>query len=142
MTVIFIVVIAGALVVCGLIIALAIFAVRRSKFSSTESEDNAVTLESLKPDANNAETQYQRLSTRSPYQPVGQPLTTGVEVSTSDESQPTKSWEINFAELSMLETVGEGGFGTVHRAIFRHQQVAVKQLKNQIDQREVLYICY
>jgi serine/threonine protein kinase len=35
-----------------------------------------------------------------------------------------------------LEKVGEGAFGTVHRAIYRHQEVAVKQLKNQIDQKE------
>jgi hypothetical protein len=70
---------------------------------------------------------------------LGQPQT-GVEVATSDEMLAhgaTKSWEIKYSELKMLETVGEGSFGTVHRAIFRHQQVAVTQLKNHIDQKEV-----
>jgi hypothetical protein len=74
-------------------------------------------------------------------QPFEQPQT-GVEVATSDEKLKlahgaTKSWEINYSELKMLETVGEGSFGTVHRAIFRHHEVAVKQLKNKIDQKEV-----
>jgi hypothetical protein len=121
-------VIAGVLVVCGLI-ALVIFIVRRRKSNSkdeVEAGDNSVSLEPIKSNTNE-ETQYQSISS-SPYQSLEQPQT-GVEV--------TKSSEINYSELKMLETVGEGSFGTVHKAIFRHREVAVKQLKNKINEQEV-----
>jgi hypothetical protein len=130
--------IVGVLVICGLL-ALVIFLARRRKSNSkneTEAGDNYVSLESIKSNVNE-ETQYQSIS--SSHQSLGQPLT-GVEVATSDEKLghgATKSWEINYSELKMMETVGEGSFGTVHRAIYRHQEVAVKQLKNKINQKEV-----
>jgi hypothetical protein len=130
--------IAGALVMCGLLV-LVIFILRRRKSNSLdedEKRDNYVSLVSIKSNAN-SDTQYQSIS--SPYQPLGQSQT-GAPVAISDEKHApgaTKSWEINYSELKMLETVGEGSFGTVHRAIYRHQQVAVKQLKKKINQKEV-----
>jgi hypothetical protein len=68
-------VIAGVLVVCGLI-ALVIFIVRRKSNSKDEAEagDNYVSLEFIKSNVNE-ETQYQSISS-SPYQSLGQ----GVEV--------------------------------------------------------------
>jgi hypothetical protein len=116
-------VIGGALVAAGLT-ALMVFIVRRKSNSN-----NSVSLESMI--SNNNEGRYQA------SQSLGQ---FGIDVAISDEKlapRVTKSWEINYSELKMLETVGEGAFGTVHRAIFRHQEVAVKQLKNRIDQKEV-----
>jgi hypothetical protein len=130
MTPIIVGVIAAVLVVCGLTALVVVLAKRRKSNSNKKAEEgyNAVSLDPAN-NVNNNKDHYQRLSS---------PSLTGVEVATSDEKlAPTKSWEINYSELKMLETVGEGAFGTVHRAIFRHQEVAVKQLKSQIDQKEV-----
>jgi serine/threonine protein kinase len=101
---------------------------RRKSNTSNEAEaaDNSVSLEPYTSEDNGEENKYQFLEP-------------DAEEAISEKHNPpaTKSWEINYTELKILETVGEGAFGTVHRAIYRHQQVAVKQLKNQIDQREV-----
>jgi hypothetical protein len=130
-------VVAGVLVVCGLIVLVALIARRRKSKSKDEAEagDNSVSLVSMT--SNASEGHYQSIT--SPYQPLEQ-THTGVEVATSDEKLAhivTKSWEIKYSELKILETVGEGSFATVHRAIYSHQQVAVKQLKNQINQKDV-----
>jgi hypothetical protein len=130
-------VIAGVLVVCGLI---AVVIMRRRKSNSKdepEAGDNSISLEPI---------HYQSLSSAQPITPDSSKehqSTSTVEVATSDQklgSQATKSWEIDYSELKILGEVGEGAFGTVHRAIFRHQQVAVKQMKNQIDKKEVCKI--
>jgi heme/copper-type cytochrome/quinol oxidase subunit 2 len=139
-------VIAGVLlVVCGLIV-LVVIIVRRRKSnsnkntvdpnSSNDHVDSHISLEPIRP--NRAESHYSSIGLMKTdyYAPLG------VEAATSTSSSEklekiAKSWEIKYSELQMLEIVGEGAFGTVHRAIFRHQQVAVKQLKNQISRKQV-----
>jgi hypothetical protein len=85
-------------------------------------------------DGNDSTSHYQEMKGREDSQPSFQ----------KSEPEPvklttlTKSWEVNFNELEMKETLGEGAYGTVHKAIYRHQQVAVKQLKNKsLPQTEV-----
>jgi hypothetical protein len=116
-------VIVAVLVVCGLIV-LVVFLVMRRRSNSNSEDAAANDYVSLEPVTSNSSQGHLSNSV-------------GIATSTSETHVPTKSWEINYSELKLLETVGEGAFGTVHRAIFRHQQVAVKKLKNQIDQKEV-----
>jgi hypothetical protein len=134
MTLIIIVVIVGALFVSVLIV-LVVIIVRRRK-SNSEPADNSVSMTPLASDSNIGN--YSRIDrSDSSYHSIPRNGNGSANEGEKPSSFATKSWELNYSELQLLEKVGEGAFGTVHRAIFRHQQVAVKQLKNQIDQREV-----
>jgi hypothetical protein len=123
-------VIAGVLVVVVLILVVII--VKRRNSNSNGAPNNSVSLEPIAPYSND---HYSSIADSS------QSLSRGSISNENENLAPpaTKSWEINYSELKLLEKVGEGAFGTVHRAMFRHQQVAVKQLKNQIGQKEVAY---
>jgi hypothetical protein len=126
MTHILVGVIVAVLVVCGLIILVLVIVKRRKSNSNKDHEANfSVDMEPIP--SSDYSTDYSKLD----YSVA----------STSESSKhlppETKSWEINYSELTMLETVGEGAFGTVHIAIYRHQHVAVKQLKNRIDKKQV-----
>jgi FtsZ-interacting cell division protein ZipA len=144
MTYIIVGVVAGVLVVCGLITLVIILVRRRKSKKEDEAGDNSVVLESMESSGNKGH--YQSIAFSQSAEPVTSDSTKGQHRSTSQSleqpeekhsSRANKSWEINYSELKMLETVGEGDFGTVHRALFRHQEVAVKQLKKQIDKKEV-----
>jgi predicted ATPase len=131
-TLITVIVVTGVLI-CSLVALVITIIVRKSHSNDADSSV------SMLPLAHSSTNHYTKIEVADSEQSVGK-SSIGNCVATSahiNKSGGTKSWEINYAELQMLETVGEGAFGTVHKAIFRHQQVAVKQLKNQIDQREV-----
>jgi hypothetical protein len=133
-------VVAGVLVVCGLIVIVMVIIVRRRRSNSYAAADNSIPMAPLESDT----THYTSISRIKKADSSRSFSTTasGKVASSADDIEKRvpsapKSWEINYSELKILETVGEGAFGTVHRAIFRHHEVAVKQLKNQIDKREV-----
>ena len=42
----------------------------------------------------------------------------------------TSVWQIRHKELQLLDRIGEGGFGKVHKAVYRETEVAVKLLKD------------
>lgn len=52
----------------------------------------------------------------------------------SRAGNPSRPFEIDFAELQLEEVIGIGGFGKVYRGIWKGQQVAVKAARQDVDQ--------
>ena len=48
------------------------------------------------------------------------------------------NWEISYADLDIKEQIGEGAFGYVFRAKYRSTDVAVKQLKQNLKEADLL----
>jgi len=60
-------------------------------------------------------------------------FTTPVVYTLMDRKITEFSWEVIYEEISFKEKIGKGGFGVVNRAVFRDQDVAVKQLRKDVE---------
>lgn len=49
-----------------------------------------------------------------------------------------RTWEIDFNELILEEEIGSGSFGVVWRGQWRNTEVAVKQMKGQMNEKQLL----
>lgn len=49
-----------------------------------------------------------------------------------------KTWDVDFAELELKQRIGTGGYGAVHKAIWKNNDVAVKLLANTTELTKVL----
>eukprot|EP01103_Thecamoeba_quadrilineata_P002608 TRINITY_DN12532_c0_g1_i1.p1 TRINITY_DN12532_c0_g1~~TRINITY_DN12532_c0_g1_i1.p1 ORF type:complete len:1455 (-),score=289.90 TRINITY_DN12532_c0_g1_i1:82-4404(-) len=53
------------------------------------------------------------------------------------QAKKEQSWWINYEKIEILERIGSGRLGQVHRGVYRGTEVAVKKLKGAISDREV-----
>lgn len=122
-----------------LVIATIIFWKMRSRNKSKRDSlrQNGIEMNTLIPPSNDSTSSYgtvpalnQQRDEQNSKQPT---LYRAVPTLSNSKSEKVrdKNWLINYEDIIDLSLLGEGAYGAVYYGIYRHQEVAVKMLRNQ-----------